>query len=282
MEGPSLLILREELAPFVGKKVRAVSGNTQQPKESLKGLYLSEVRTWGKNLFLLFTKARAKSGETPQTVKVHFLMWGSYRINEVREGRQVRLSLEFPNGVFNIYAASVRLDAQSYLESLDSRVDLMSPRWNLSHVLKLLSKKKSGVLCDLFLDQQIFAGSGNIIKNEVLFNLRRHPLTRLSQIDEKDWPVLARAVREYCWNFYKWKKKFELRKHWQVYRQARCPLCGLKLHRENLGKNKRRTHYCPHCQPLPKVRAKVKLKAHRVLPIREKGAAPRREARVEH
>ena len=33
MEGPSLLIASEQLQPFIGKKVRAVRGNTKIEKE---------------------------------------------------------------------------------------------------------------------------------------------------------------------------------------------------------------------------------------------------------
>src|SRR4029079_6377345 len=109
---------------------------------------------------------------------------------------------------------------------------------------------KDSLLCGLLLDQSVFAGSGNIVKNEVLFNIRMHPLTKLTQVPDKDWPKLAEAVREYCWNFYEWKKKFELRKHWQVYRQRHCPLCESKLIPGPLGKNERRTFYCSLHQPL--------------------------------
>ena len=48
-------------------------------------------------------------------------------------------------------------------------------------------------------------------------------------------------VRDYCWNFYEWKKKFELRKHCQV---------GSKVIRKDLGRNRRKTFYCPQHQPL--------------------------------
>ena len=248
MEGPSLLILREELQPFLGRKVLEVSGNTTQPKDSLTGRRMDRVDTWGKNLFLTFS---APSGKTePIVTKTHFLMFGSYRINEVRPGRTPRLSLKFRNGVVNFYSCSIRFSAEDYWKGLDPRVDLMSQAWDAGHVVQLMASKRNSPLCDLLLDQTVFAGSGNIVKNEVLFNIRRHPLTRLSRLAAQDWLRLAHAVHSYCWNFYEWKKKFELRKHWQVYRQRLCPLCETKLIREPLGKYERLTFYCSRHQPL--------------------------------
>ncbi len=275
MEGPSLVILREELEPFCRQKVLKVSGNTTQAKESLKGRILQRIETWGKVLFLTF--ASSKGVLPPIMTKTHFLMFGSYRINDPKPDRAPRLELKFKNGIVYFYSCSIRFGAEEYFEALDRKVDLMSEEWDEAHVVELMEARKSSYLCDLFLDQRVFAGSGNIVKNEVLFNIRRHPLTKLSKISRKDWPVLTRAVRAYCENFYEWKKKYELRKHWQVYRASTCPLCGVKLAKESLGKFLRKTFYCPKHQAL---RAGIKkLEVHDVLPMRGKPAA---EARFDH
>lgn len=130
---------------------------------------------------------------------------------------------------------------------------------------------------NLFLDQSLFAGSGNIVKNEVLFNIRRHPLTKLSDIDLKDRKKLVHAIRSYCENFYKWKKKFELRKHWQVYKQWYCKNCGRKLMREKMGRGQRSTFYCPFCQR--KKLARERLTVHKVLPVESDGP---KENRFDH
>jgi endonuclease-8 len=246
MEGPSLVILKEELEPFVGKRVLKVVGNTKQPKESIDRHTLCDIETWGKQLFLTFS-APGRS-RPPIVTKTHFLMFGSYRINNPKLGRSPRLELHFRNGVVSFYACSVKFGADDYLKNLDPRVDLMSSCWDNAHVVDLMGPKRSAFLCDLFLDQSVFAGSGNIVKNEVLFNIRRHPLTKLAQVSGRDWPRLAEAVHEYCWKFYEWKRQFQLRRHWQVYRQSRCPLCDRKLTTDKVGKFLRRTFYCPKHQ----------------------------------
>jgi endonuclease-8 len=277
MEGPSLLILREELQPFLGQKVLEATGNTTQPKEALTGRRVDRIETWGKNLFLTFSGPRKSA---PIVTKTHFLMFGSYRINETRPGRVPRLELKFRNGVIYFYSCSIRFFAEEYWKALDPRVDLMSQVWNPGHVVGLMAAKRSSALCDLLLDQNVFAGSGNIIKNEVLFNIRRHPLTPLSRLAKQDWPRLAEAVHAYCWNFYEWKKKFELRKHWQVYRQRLCPLCGVKLNRESLGKNERLTFYCARHQPLYlQIR---KLQVRDVLPMKPGTTPEIPERRLDH
>ena len=279
MEGPSLLILREELEPFLGQTVLEATGNTTQPKATLNGRRIDRIETWGKNLFLTFSASSAKA--PPVVTKTHFLMFGSYRINEVRPGRTPRLALRFKNGIVYFYSCSIRFFADEYLKALDPRVDLMSPEWDPTHVVQLMAPKRNSPLCDLLLDQTVFAGSGNIIKNEVLFNIRRHPLTRVSRLARQDWLRLAQAVHSYCWNFYEWKKKFELRKHWQVYRQRVCPLCARKLVREPLGKDARLTFYCARHQPLYTQIRKLHVRA--VLPIQPISTRPGLpEPRLDH
>jgi endonuclease-8 len=273
LEGPSLIILREELEPFRGQKVLNVKGNTKQPKHLVKGCTLSKIDTWGKVLFLVFTAPKS-----PQIiVKTHFLLFGSYRINEPKADRDPRLELKFKNGILYFYACSIQFDAENYYSELDRKVDVLSPFWDEKHVLGLLEKKSRAFLCDLLLDQSLFAGSGNIVKNEVLFNIRRHPLTKLSDIKKEDWPRLVHAVREYCENFYTWKKNFELRRHWQVYRRSVCPICKTKLIRENLGKFQRRTFYCPKHQLL-----KRDTKRMRVLPVLPITNSMPRESTFDH
>lgn len=68
MEGPSLLIGRDEMSPAIGKKVLSVKGNSRQPIQTLKGQTLTEVGTWGKHLLLLFND-RIISHQQPQTAR---------------------------------------------------------------------------------------------------------------------------------------------------------------------------------------------------------------------
>jgi endonuclease VIII len=278
MEGPSLVILREELQPFLGQKVLKISGNSKQPLSLLRGRTLGEIRTWGKVLFLKFVSTKRSQADV--WTKTHFMMFGSYRIDDPKLNRVPRVEFKFKNGFVYFYSCSFLIGAAEFMAKLDPQVDVLSSHWSPRHVLHLMEGKKDTLLCDLFLDQNLFAGSGNIVKNEVLFNLRLHPLTRLSQIDRADWPKLVRAIHSYCENFYEWKKKFELRRHWQVYRQHRCPLCGEKLIKENNGRLARKSFFCETHQKLPVSPRKIpKLQLHAVLPMKN---PTHPEARLDH
>jgi len=59
--------------------------------------------------------------------------------------------------------------------------------------------------------------------------------------------VIAQA-RAYSFDFLEWKKKFELRSHWQVHTKRTCPHCGGPLSKTYPGKTRRRTFFCPTCQ----------------------------------
>jgi endonuclease-8 len=126
----------------------------------------------------------------------------------------------------------------------------MSRSWDERHVLRLLTPERSTQLGDLLLDQNIFAGSGNIIKNEVLFRLGLHPERKLESVSASGRRLLVGEMRRYSKQFYRWKKKFVLRKHWQIYRKQRCPNCETKVVLKKTGVRNRRSFLCPVCQSL--------------------------------
>ncbi|MDQ3551398.1 MAG: endonuclease, partial [Bacteroidota bacterium] len=72
-EGPSLVILKEEVKSFEGKKVLVVEGNSKQPIEKIQGKKLVEILTWGKHLILRFPKF---------SVRIHFMLFGKAAVNE--------------------------------------------------------------------------------------------------------------------------------------------------------------------------------------------------------
>jgi endonuclease-8 len=105
------------------------------------------------------------------------------------------------------------------------------------------------ILADILLDQGIFSGSGNIIKNEVLHRPRLHPETELRELGRAQIIALIREERIYSFLFFEWKQHYTLKKNWEIYRQSRCKVCGSKVIRRNLGQHQRLTFYCGQCQP---------------------------------
>lgn len=72
-EGPSVVILKEEVQPFAGKTVIEAVGNTKIPLNTIPGQKVRQFISWGKHFLICFNG---------YALRIHFLMWGSYRINE--------------------------------------------------------------------------------------------------------------------------------------------------------------------------------------------------------
>lgn len=240
-EGPSIVILREQAAKFAGRIIRAASGNSKIDKARLVGQRIVSLRSFGKQFLI----------ETPVvTVRIHLLMFGSYRIDESRPDRKPRLHLQFARGELNFYSCSVRyLDAPP--DALyDWRTDVMSDAWSPRLALRRLRAQPDTLVCDALLDQEIFAGVGNIIKNEVLFRIRVDPLSTIGALPAPKLRELVREARRYSFDFLAWKQRFVLRKHWLVHNKSVCVRDGTKLTRKYLGERNRRTFWCAHCQRL--------------------------------
>jgi endonuclease-8 len=243
MEGPSIVILCEEAKAFINKKVIAVNGNTKIEKERLLNQKITDLKSWGKHFIICFDGF---------FVRIHFLMFGSYRINETKES-PVRLSLKFKNGGFNFYNCSIKIVEGDFYSEYDEEVNVMSDKWNEKKAISTLKKlDKKAQVCDALLNQNIFAGVGNIIKNEVLFRIKMHPQSLVSALPPKKLKELVKEARAYCFDFYHWKKKYELKKHWLAYKKKICPRDNISFVRKYIGNPQRLTFYCSKCQKLYK------------------------------
>ena len=240
-EGPSIVILKEEAARFERRRILRVEGNTTIDKERLLNQRVVAVRSWGKHFLMELPKF---------SLRVHFMLFGSYRIDERKPGAVPRLSLGFTHGELNFYACSVRFIEEPLDVVYDWRGDAMSGEWSPALALKRLRAAPETPACDALLDQDIFAGVGNIIKNEVLFRVRVHPLSPVGALPAPKLRELVREARQYCFDFYEWKKQFVLRKHWLAHKKKTCPRCDIPLRLEYLGTTQRRTFYCGNCQVL--------------------------------
>ncbi len=237
-EGPSIVILKELAAPFTGKTVLTVGGNSKQEISRALDQKVIAFKSWGKHFLICFKSF---------TIKIHFLLFGSYRINEERE-MEPRLSLKFKNGTMNFYACSVKILEGDLDKIYDWATDVMSDSWDAKAAKKKLQQHPKMLVCDALLDQNIFAGSGNIIKNEVLFRLKIHPKSKVGALPVRKLNELIKEVRIYSFDFLKWKKAFVLRKHWLAHTKKTCPRCKVPLIKEYMGTHHRRTFFCQKCQ----------------------------------
>lgn len=242
-EGPSMVILKELVASLKGKKVTAVSGNTKVDLTGIEGQKVIDFKTWGKHFLICFKN---------KTIRIHFLLFGSYRINETKPSPP-RFQLQFGNQQLNFYACSVKLIEEDLDKAYDWSADVMNDTWDPKKAKTKLLKKPAMLVCDALLDQNIFAGSGNIIKNEVLFRIRVHPESKTGKLPARKLGEMIKEARNYSFDFLKWKKEFILKKHWLAHAKKICPRCDIPfVKKQHMGKFKRRSFYCINCQKLYK------------------------------
>lgn len=249
MEGPSIFLAAEQLMPFVGKKILSLSGNTKIGKERLLNEKILAIFPYKKYLFFQFKEF---------ALRTHFLMYGSFEatINGImvtgehrKKIRAPRLALQFKNGHLELYNCSVHfIESSNAAKLCDFTMDIMSKTWDDRLTYTRVKKYRLEEIADVLLDQEIFGGVGNIIKNEVLLKAHVSPERAIGSISAMKLKEIIDICREYVFNFYEWRKKFELKNHYQVYRQSFCKQCGNKVIRKKTGLRGRISFICTHCQ----------------------------------
>lgn len=237
-EGPSIIILKEAVQDFKGKKIVEVTGNAKIEFPKLLNQKIIDFKTWGKHFLICFNRF---------TIRIHLLMFGTYKINE-RKDTIPRLGLKFDTGELNFYTCSVQIINVPLDEIYDWSSDIMSPTWNPQKAIRKINAKKDEFVCDVLLDQNIFSGVGNIIKNEVLYNISIHPEYLIKNLTKNKITELVSEASSYSYKFLNWKSKFILRKHWLVYKQKLCSRDGTTILNIKTGKTNRRSYFCPECQ----------------------------------
>jgi endonuclease VIII len=242
-EGPSIVILKELVQEFKGKKVIQVEGNSKQDIQRIAGQKIIDFKSWGKHFLICFKNF---------SVRIHFMLFGSYRINERKE-TSPRLRFTFAKGEINFYTCSVQFIEEDVNEIYDWTGDVLNDNWDETKAVDKLKRQPQTLVCDALLDQKIFAGVGNIIKNEVLFRIRVHPESEVGALPKQQLDEMIYEARNYSFDFLKWKKNYELKKHWLAHTKTVCPRCNIPLIKKYAGTTKRRTFFCNNCQVLYKI-----------------------------
>lgn len=237
-----------QLQPFRGKTVLSVSGNSKIEQERFLNKKVKNIFSWGKHLIIQFDDF---------ALRTHFLLFGAFEAmvnnttltGDYKRSYMPRLQLDFENGNIKLFNCSVKfLETANAKASYDFAIDIMSPKWDSEKAFDSISSKPDVEIADMLLDQEIFAGVGNIIKNEVLWRVRIHPETKVKDITPTELKNLIAETKKFSLLFYKWRKVFLLRKHLDIYQKSICPRCGAKVKREKTGKRNRISHFCPVCQ----------------------------------
>jgi endonuclease-8 len=241
-EGPSIVILKELLRPFAGRRIRAAYGAARVDLHRLIDARITEFKSWGKHLLICFQGF---------FLRIHMKVFGKCLINR-RGEMDPRLRLLFVKGEVNFYHSDVKLQNGSPEDYFDWQTDIMAEEWSQGKAKRSLAKIKKSMISDALLDQGIFSGVGNIIKNEVLFRNLVHPESVVGEIPARKLSELVADVREYSLLVYKEKKAPQKKRHWQIYNQLECPRCYGPVTRKYIGRAKRLTCFCDTCQQLYK------------------------------
>lgn len=241
-EGPSIVILKEEVQKFTRHQILEVSGNSKIDLSRLDGQKVLEFKSWGKHFLICFSGF---------TLRIHFLLFGSYRIDEDKPGTVPRLSFTFKNGELNFYSCSVKILEGDLDSHYDWSTDVMNDAWDPKQAKTRLKERPGMLACDALLEQEIFSGVGNIIKNEVLYRIQVHPESLTGKLPAAKLNKLIEEARIYSFQFLEWKKQNELKKHWLAHTKSWCLRCDLPMEKQqHMGTKKRRSFFCPNCQKL--------------------------------
>lgn len=237
-EGPSILLLKTQLQPFVGKTVKHAGGYGSMPVSWINGRKLKEVQSHGKRLYFIFTNG---------TVQLHLGLFGEVLINERKKVNR-KFFLEFARGEINGYVVSVKkIEDKGVL--FDPRTDILSNDFDAAHVKSLVTQQPGKDIATLLMDQQIFAGAGNKIRVEALYRAGVHPLSKAGKIPAKVLSKLVAAVRSYAKTFYKNLEKTGSNKDFKAYQQEHDPQ-GNEITMKYLAKEKRKVYFSERKQKL--------------------------------
>jgi endonuclease-8 len=250
MEGPSIHLAAEQLAPFVGRRIRTVAGNSRVGIERLRHRTVRDIFAWGKHLVFQFDTF---------AMRVHFMLWGTFAATvrgasvtgDYRRTGPPRLVLDFVNGEITIWSASIKLiDSRHVRSQYDFTADVLSPFWDAGAAFVKARAFARAEIADVLLDQAIFAGVGNIIKNEVLFRTRTSPFRRVGRLSDTRLAAIVADARTFSFRFLELRREFALRKNLEIYGRSVCPSCGGKVSRKIHGQRARRSFFCGRCQSM--------------------------------
>ena len=241
------MLYREALLPLVGHRVlRATTTLKNTDLEPLEGMQLTSIGSWGKYLFLLF-------GKKVCFLRIHWGMFGQYRLNEERLGKTPTAELLFEGEeLLRLYAVSLRLEPGVPDEGLyPPDADVLNEKWDDAKALQMFrGLPPETMVCDVLMDQTIMAGVGNAIKNEALWSCRVHPETLLQSLSDQELENLIQQTVDQSYLFLEERRTaVEGRYPWtQVFRRRQCPRCGSELEKAPTGVLERVSFWCPVCQ----------------------------------
>ena len=240
-EGPSILFLKNKIQRYKGKTVSEASGYNEMDKSKIANNKLLDIETYGKNLLFVFKDF---------FIGVHLGLFGSMLVNK-RKKVNASFALHFGDSEINFYVAKTKLYEGKPSDIFNFKTIIFKKEFDPEFILEeLKTKHDNEMIGDVLMDQNLFAGVGNIIRIEALYHAKIHPESLVKQIPEKKLIFLLKMIIDYGEEFLNLLKTDTVKESALVYGKKVCPKDKSELLVEEMGKIKRKTYVCLKCQKL--------------------------------
>lgn len=190
-EGPTIIVFKKRIEKFKGKTVTESDGYRNPFAEKISGQKLLDIKTYGKYLILQFKEF---------FVTVHFGLFGSFLVNDVKKVNP-SFSLHFGNDFINFYVVNIKLIDGKSQDYFAYEFDPFSKKFNSKIIVEKLSEKfPKKEIGDVLMNQELFPGLGNVIRNEVMFLSKIHPESTVEKIPKNKILELIEHIHEFSKN----------------------------------------------------------------------------------
>ena len=240
----------------IGDKRALRKLSPERLKRRAIGSQFVTLRRHGKNLF-----ARLSRGGW---IAFHFGLTGyfDYFADGAKSRRHDRVRFDFANGRHLAFVDPRLFGAVGLVDDPDAFIvaqrlgpDALAPKLTLRRFKEAIGR--GGSAKATLMDQSRIAGIGNLWADEILFQARIHPRTKIARLTDGEIAAMYRAVRRALPvgiasnagddSFVaRLPSSYLLKQRWRTPAQRRCPRCGGPI--KTLTAAGRTTHVCPRCQ----------------------------------
>ena len=241
--------LHQEIKNVVIRDNRILNVTEKDFKKALIGKSFLSTKRHGKylsikinSLFLIF----------------HFGMSGdvAYYDNLKEEPLHSRILFEFTNGNFFSYISQRmfgRVDLTKNIEDYISKKKLGPDAFDMDfEEFKNSLRKRTALAKSVLMNQQIIAGIGNIYSDEILFQAKIHPKTKINEINDPKLRKLFDIIKNVLQVGIEKKGELTTYPHDFLIPHRKkddiCPHCGVYIERFEISQ--RHGFFCPNCQIL--------------------------------
>lgn len=241
--------LRREIASVdvqAGKMLREIGAGKLH--DVLRGHKLTKTRRHGKHLFI--------GTEDGRWLELHFGMSGDIALYQSNDNRPDfdAVDITFTDGEHlgiisrrKLGHLAVIKDPESYIEGQKLGPDALGVDQTL---FSERLRSKHGKVKSVLMNQSVLAGIGNVYADEILFQARLHPETKMGALTDRQIAALYDAMRDVLETaIEKQADPKQMPEKWLLPKRkkgARCPNCTGEICKISVAS--RSTYFCPDCQ----------------------------------